>query len=348
MVELIGIDLPRIVGPGSASPALSVSRRWLSLQAPGIYASYRRGELTATQVARFTLLLLFASTFWSNRKEKFSPSILKSLENLAHLEEYDWAGAILSRMYDDMCDLSRGHCKLSGTYYYWETWAFEYFPYTRPKLIHADLGLVPLAWRWYRTNLQTALYRKSLRDLRTFFDTCTVGQVEAGAMNARLQGWIEADPHFRRSEALSWTSRVAQLLSFILELRTVTSRGCSMDEQSRGATLVFYFGIKNSRVMRVFYGRTVAWRNYCLCAGTVCRLHGHALEVSALLELRDATKSAVTQRVPRIHNFESGLITQHLLTNLVDHWRDRNTRYLGEGVMQDTVTPEYVNWFYAL
>ncbi|KDP21606.1 hypothetical protein JCGZ_03592 [Jatropha curcas] len=44
----------------------------------------------------------------------------QSLENLAHLEEYDWAGAILSRMYDDMCDLSRGHCKLSGTYYFWE------------------------------------------------------------------------------------------------------------------------------------------------------------------------------------------------------------------------------------
>ncbi|KDP42642.1 hypothetical protein JCGZ_01754 [Jatropha curcas] len=81
MVELIRINLPRIVGPGSATPALSVSRRW---------------------------------------KEKFNPSILKSLENLAHLAECNWAGAILSRMYDDMCDLSRGHCKLSGTYYFWE------------------------------------------------------------------------------------------------------------------------------------------------------------------------------------------------------------------------------------
>ncbi|KDP28992.1 hypothetical protein JCGZ_19536 [Jatropha curcas] len=44
----------------------------------------------------------------------------QSLENMAHLAEYDWAGAILSRMYDDMSDLSRGHCKLSGTYYFWE------------------------------------------------------------------------------------------------------------------------------------------------------------------------------------------------------------------------------------
>ncbi|KDP34606.1 hypothetical protein JCGZ_12640 [Jatropha curcas] len=178
MIKLIGIDLPRIIEPGSVTPALSVSRRWLSLQSPGIYARYKRGELTATQVARFTLLLLFASTFWSNKKEKFNPSIVKSLENLAHLEEYDWAGAILSRMYDDMCDMSRGHCKLSGTYYFWVTWAFEYFPYTRPELIRADLdlGLAPSAWRWYRTNLQSVRHKKSLKELRAFFDACTMEQ----------------------------------------------------------------------------------------------------------------------------------------------------------------------------
>ncbi|KDP23172.1 hypothetical protein JCGZ_00083 [Jatropha curcas] len=191
-------DLPRIVESGSAIPTLSVSRRWLSLQAPGIYARYGRGELTATQVARFTLLLLFASTFWSNRKEKFNPSILKSLENLAHLEEYDWAGAILSRMCDDMCDLSRGHCKLSGTYYFWETWAFEYFPFTRPELLQANLGsrLAPLAWRWYKSNLHTVQCKKSLKELRTFFDTCPLEQAEVGPMTARLQSWIQADPDF--------------------------------------------------------------------------------------------------------------------------------------------------------
>ncbi|KDP31677.1 hypothetical protein JCGZ_15280 [Jatropha curcas] len=53
------------------------------------------------------------------------------------------------------------------------------------------------------------------------------------------------------------------------------------------------------------------------------------------------------QRVPRIHNFESGLMTQSLLINLADRWRNRNTWYLGQGMMQDTVTPEYVNWFHT-
>ncbi|KDP30354.1 hypothetical protein JCGZ_18187 [Jatropha curcas] len=43
----------------------------------------------------------------------------------------------------------------------------------------------------------------------------------------------------------------------------------------------------------------------------------------------------------------SGLITSHLLTNLADRWRNRNTVYLDERTMQDTVTPAYVNWFFT-
>ncbi|KDP22679.1 hypothetical protein JCGZ_02464 [Jatropha curcas] len=50
MTELIGIDLPRIDRPSHSTPDLSVSRHWLSLQAPDIYARHRQGELTATQV----------------------------------------------------------------------------------------------------------------------------------------------------------------------------------------------------------------------------------------------------------------------------------------------------------
>ncbi|KDP26167.1 hypothetical protein JCGZ_22261 [Jatropha curcas] len=52
------------------------------------------------------------------------------------------------------------------------------------------------------------------------------------------------------------------------------------------------------------------------------------------------------QRVPRAHNFESSLITSHLLTNLADRWQSRNTMHLDEGMMQDTVTPAFANWFF--
>ncbi|KDP30571.1 hypothetical protein JCGZ_16930 [Jatropha curcas] len=63
---------------------------------------------------------------------------------------------------------------------------------------------------------------------------------------------------------------------------------------------------------------------------------------------RISRQYGMIQRGPRVHNFESSLITSHLLTNLVDRWRNRNTVYLDEGMMQDTVTPAYVNWFFAL
>ncbi|KDP23203.1 hypothetical protein JCGZ_00319 [Jatropha curcas] len=55
----------------------------------------------------------------------------------------------------------------------------------------------------------------------------------------------------------------------------------------------------------------------------------------------------VVQRIPRAHNFESGSMTPNLLTNLADRWRNQNTWYMGQGVMQDTVTPEYIDWFHS-
>ncbi|KDP35061.1 hypothetical protein JCGZ_11154 [Jatropha curcas] len=52
-------------------------------------------------------------------------------------------------------------------------------------------------------------------------------------------------------------------------------------------------------------------------------------------------------RVPRIHAVESGLMMPSFLIHMADRWRNRNTRYLGQGLMQDIVTSEYVHWFYT-
>ncbi|KDP24937.1 hypothetical protein JCGZ_24440 [Jatropha curcas] len=62
---------------------------------------------------------------------------------------------------------------------------------------------------------------------------------------------------------------------------------------------------------------------------------------------RISRQYGMIRRDPRIHDFESGLMTPSFLIHMVDRWRNRNTRYLGQGVMKDTVTPEYVHWFYA-
>ncbi|KDP22028.1 hypothetical protein JCGZ_02990 [Jatropha curcas] len=90
-----------------------------------------------------------------------------------HSSDEDFLGSLGISLDPDLTADADTHTSVTGIYA-----QTEYFPYTRPELIHADLGLglVPLAWRWYRTNLQTVRRRKSLRDLRTFFDICTVEQ----------------------------------------------------------------------------------------------------------------------------------------------------------------------------
>ncbi|KDP24814.1 hypothetical protein JCGZ_25416 [Jatropha curcas] len=95
------------------------------------------------------------------------------------------------------------HASMTGIFA--QTWAFEYFPYTRPELLQTDLrsGLAPSAWRWYKSNLHPVRRKRSLKELRAFFDTCPLEQAEVGLMTARLQGWIQADPDFQRSDALS-------------------------------------------------------------------------------------------------------------------------------------------------
>ncbi|KDP22940.1 hypothetical protein JCGZ_01809 [Jatropha curcas] len=79
--------------------------------------------------------------------------------------------------------------------------------------------------------------------------------------------------------------------------------------------------------------------NYVLYASLDCSM--------AYFPDRFSRQHGMIQRVPRIHNFESGLITPHLLTNLAVRWQNRNTRYLDEGTMQDTETPAYADWFFT-
>ncbi|KDP34753.1 hypothetical protein JCGZ_11274 [Jatropha curcas] len=140
-----------------------------------------------------------------------------------HSSDEDFLESLGISLDPDLTADANTHASVTGIYA--QTWAFEYFPYTRLELIQADLGLglVPLAWRWYRTNLQTVRHRKLLRDLRTFFDTCTVDQVEVGAMTARLQSWLQADPHFQLSDAMS---RRRVLLLHLGERVDFQIRGC--------------------------------------------------------------------------------------------------------------------------
>ncbi|KDP30083.1 hypothetical protein JCGZ_18558 [Jatropha curcas] len=102
------------------------------------------------------------------------------------------------------------------------------------------------------------------------------------------------------------------------------------DPTSVGSTLMYISGLATIGSMNL---------NYVLYA---------SLDRSmAYFPDRISRQYGMIQHVPRVHNFESGLITSHLLTNLADHWQSRNTVHLDEGMMQDTVSPAYANWFFT-
>ncbi|KDP40398.1 hypothetical protein JCGZ_03877 [Jatropha curcas] len=106
-----------------------------------------------------------------------------------------------------------------------------------------------------------------------------------------------------------------------------------------------HFDFEDNPVIRWTYPW---WRIRMVTAGSMNLVLYASLDRSmAYFPDRINRQYGMIQCVPRPHDFESGPMTQSLLTNLADHWRKRNTWYLGQGVIQDTVTPEYVEWFYT-
>jgi len=120
MVELIGVDVPRTFRPRATLPERCISRFQFCSMAGEVFSGYVQERISAEQAARFVLLVIFASAFWSNRKDAFDPSILRSLEDLSQLGTYDWAGLMLARLYEDMSGLCYGHITMGGLYYFWE------------------------------------------------------------------------------------------------------------------------------------------------------------------------------------------------------------------------------------
>src|ERR1041384_1689140 len=91
---------------------------------PGLYARFEAGTLSAEQMARFTVLLLIRCAFYANKKEAVNLNVLRSLEYLERLSDYDWAGFMLAVLYCDMSDLGLKMIKPKGIHYFWEVRKF--------------------------------------------------------------------------------------------------------------------------------------------------------------------------------------------------------------------------------
>ena len=62
----------------------------------------------ADQIARLMILMILGCSFLHTRRDMVSMNVLRSLEDLSIISEYDWGGAALGTMYREMGDLSRG------------------------------------------------------------------------------------------------------------------------------------------------------------------------------------------------------------------------------------------------
>ena len=75
----------------------------------------------AEQTARLVLLMVMGCSFLHTRRDSMNLNILRSLENLSIIGEYDWGGAALGTMYREIGDLSRGAFNsLGGMSFVWE------------------------------------------------------------------------------------------------------------------------------------------------------------------------------------------------------------------------------------
>ena len=112
MIELIGMDFPR--------GARSVPRTTLIASAQTIYGGYRVGTISAEQCARFVILMLLSASIFCNKRQAVDLGIIRSFADLTRIGEYDWAGAILCRLYEEMSALCRHRTTLCGVSHFWE------------------------------------------------------------------------------------------------------------------------------------------------------------------------------------------------------------------------------------
>ena len=112
--------LEELLGIIPSRESCYVTRKWVRDSLSAHYAM-SSGLYTPTQAARLCVLLIVGCSFWHTRRDTVDLGILRSLEDMAVVDEYNWGGAMLCMMYREMSDLSRGVVtSFGGTYVIWE------------------------------------------------------------------------------------------------------------------------------------------------------------------------------------------------------------------------------------
>ena len=112
LLSLLGLEPPR--------DSIFVPRSWFREQIV-VLSGVSSIMMDVGQIARLMILMMMGCSFLHTRRDTVNLNVLRSLEDLSVIGEYDWGGAALGTMYREMGDLSRGmFLSLGGMHFAWE------------------------------------------------------------------------------------------------------------------------------------------------------------------------------------------------------------------------------------
>ncbi|XP_043720656.1 uncharacterized protein LOC122668139 isoform X2 [Telopea speciosissima] len=100
-------------------------------------------------LTRAFMMFLFGNTFFSNNNGHVSLDLLAYLTDISSIGKYDWGGAVLTHLYQNMDALATRHChSFLGASFVWEAWFYELFGICAPPLHNDEALIFPVASRW--------------------------------------------------------------------------------------------------------------------------------------------------------------------------------------------------------
>ncbi|XP_042514404.1 uncharacterized protein LOC122089052 isoform X2 [Macadamia integrifolia] len=146
--ERAGTSVSKLLGRNPPHDGGRVPVAWFRKHYSHIEISDDSPDEKLDFLTRAFMMFLFGNTF-SNNNGHVSLDFLAYLTDISSIGKYDWGGALLTHLYQNMDALANRHChSFLGASFVWEAWFYELFGICAPPL-HVDEALIfPVASRW--------------------------------------------------------------------------------------------------------------------------------------------------------------------------------------------------------
>ncbi|KAL7246091.1 hypothetical protein ACSBR2_001260 [Camellia fascicularis] len=163
---------------------------------------------TTDEVAEYTcsfLMYLLGTTLFVNRENTVGLYLLRALEHLPQVTEYDWGGAGLAISYCYVSSFSRRKTNSLGGYWrVWELWVYTYFISPTPVPVRLIELFVPRS-RLYIARFEHRRVDRDFLYFRRFFDTITVDQGD-------WHPWVGIPQALSTTYVTTWHASTMQIL----------------------------------------------------------------------------------------------------------------------------------------